>query len=85
MTINQFNTKYKSFLKKDHYGLDINNKEFIEWLDKKFEEFIKKPDFSYTQIKSKFGMGRFYCEGLTNEEITEVEDKITELCKKKSY
>ena len=79
MTHEEFNEKYKNYLEKGHYGIDVGNSDFIEWLDKKFEEFIKKPGFSYSQIKSKFGMGRFYCEGLTREEINEVEDKISKL------
>ena len=79
MTYEEFNEKYKNYLEKGHYGIDVGNSDFIEWLDKKFEDFIKKPGFSYSQIKSKFGMGRFYCEGLTREEIDEVEDKISKL------
>lgn len=79
MTHVEFNEKYKNYLEKGHYGIDVGNSDFIEWLDKKFEDFIKKPGFSYSQIKSKFGMGRFYCEGLTREEINEVEDKISKL------
>ena len=81
MTHEEFNEKYKNYLEKGHYGIDVGNSDFIEWLDKKFEVFIKKPGFSYSQIKSKFGMGRFYCEGLTREEIDEVEDKISKLIK----
>lgn len=79
MTTAEFNKKYENYLEEGHYGLDIGNPEFIEWLDGKFQEFIKKPGFKYTQIKAKFGMGRFYCEGLTDEEEREVEDKITNL------
>lgn len=79
MTHEEFNEKYKNYLEKGNYGIDVGNSDFIEWLDKKFEVFIKKPGFSYSQIKSKFGMGRFYCEGLTREEINEVEDKISKL------
>lgn len=79
MTHVEFNEKYKNYLEKEHYGIDVGNSDFIEWLDKKFEDFIKKPGFSYSQIKSKFGMGRFYCEGLTREEVDEVEDKISKL------
>jgi hypothetical protein len=82
MTSKQFNEKYKDFLEEGHYGLDVHNPEFIEWLDGKFQEFVKKEGFSYSQIKAKFGMGRFYCEGLSNEEENEVEQKITELFKK---
>jgi hypothetical protein len=81
MTKQEFNEKYKDFLEDGHYGLAINNDEFILWLDNKFQEFIKQPGFKYSQIKTKFGIGRFYCEGLSDEQIIEVETKITELCK----
>lgn len=79
MTAEQFNDKYQQYLEEGHYGLDVHNEEFINWLDGKFQEFIKKPGFSYSQIKDKFGMGRFYCEGLTREEESEVEDRISKL------
>ena len=81
MTPEQFNTKYADYLEKGHYGVSINDFEFLNWLDNKFQEFIKLPNFSFSQIKLKFGFGRFYCEGLTNEQIREVENKITEICK----
>ncbi len=81
MTSEEFNQKYKDFLEEGYYGLDIDNDDFTNWLDDKFQKFIKNPNFSYSQIKAKFGMGRFYCEGLSIEEIEEVENKITELCK----
>lgn len=81
MTLEEFNQKYKDFLEEGYYGLAIDNDDFVNWLDDKFQKFIKKPNFSYSQIKAKFGMGRFYCEGLSIEEIKEVENKITELCK----
>jgi hypothetical protein len=80
-TPEEFNDKYKNYLEEGHYGLAIHSEEFITWLDNKFQEFIKLPGFKYSQIKSKFGMGRFYCEGLSSEQVKEVEDKITELCK----
>ncbi len=82
MTATEFNTKYEAYLEKGHYGADgFDDPEFLKWLDVKFQEFIKQPNFSFTQIKSKFNMGRFYAEGLTNEQVREVEDKITELCR----
>lgn len=79
MTANQFNQKYKDFLEEGHYGLAVSNQEFINWLDIKFQDFIKKPGFTYSQIKEKFFTGRFYCEGLTREEVKEVENEITKL------
>ena len=77
MTVKDFNEKYKDYLEEGHYGLDVSDPLFIVWLDEKFQEFIKKPGFSYSQIKFKFKFGRFYCEGLTAEEISEVEDKLS--------
>ena len=79
MTQAEFNEKYQDYLEEGHYGLDIYDEEFVGWLNKEFEEFIKIPGFTYSQIKSKFGYGRFYCTNLSNEEVTEVENKITEL------
>ena len=82
MTVDEFNEKYKAYLEDGHYGLAIDSFEFIDWLDSKFQEFIKVPNFTYSQIKVKFGMGRFYCEGLSIKQISEVENMITEICKK---
>lgn len=79
MTTQEFNDKYRDYLEEGHYGLDISNPEFIEWLDGKFQSFVQKPGFKYSQIKEKFGMGRFYCEGLTREEVREVEAKISQM------
>ena len=81
MTTGQFNEKYKDYLEEGHYGLAFGDEEFVNWLDNKFQEFIKKPGFTYSQIKVKFGTGRFYCEGLDNKLIEEVENKITKSCK----
>jgi hypothetical protein len=76
MTTKEFNEKYSAYLEEGHYGLDFGVPEFVSWLDEKFQSFIQKPGFEYSQIKEKFGMGRFYCKGLTAEEIAEVEKKI---------
>ena len=81
MTSNEFNKKYKEYLGDRHYGLDIEVPQLTLWLDEKFQEFIKIPEFKYYQIKTKFGYGRFYCDGVPQEQITEVEEKIRELCK----
>jgi len=83
MEAKEFNKKYEKYLEEKHYGVEgFNNPEFLEWLDAKFQIFITFENFKFSQIKTKFGMGRFYCEGLPNELINEVENKITELCKK---
>ena len=84
MTSEEFNNKYKDYLEKGHYGADgFDDPEFLKWLDVKFQEFIKQPNFSYSQIKEKFKMGRFYAEGISQEAINEVEDKISLMYKKK--
>lgn len=78
----EFNEKYRQYLEEGHYGLAVHNSEFVTWLDGKFQEFVKIEGFKYSQIKAKFGMGRFYCEGITREQEIEVENKISDLCKK---
>lgn len=85
MTASEFNKKYKEFLVDKHYGLDIHNREAIEYLDAKFQEFIKRPDFKYTQIKTKFNTARFYCHGLTNAEVDDVEKDLERILKVKEY
>lgn len=79
MTSDEFNKKYQSYLEPGHYGLCIEDPQFIQWLDNRFQEFIQKYNFTYAQIKIKFGTGRFYCTGLSYDQIKEVEDRITEL------
>ena len=79
MTTDQFNEKYKDFLEEGHYGLALIGDEAIAYLDEKFQEFIKRPDFKYSQIKSKFNFFCFYADGITAEEQTEVEDKLKQI------
>ena len=45
MTYVEFNEKYKDYLEEGHYGLGFDNKEFTLWLDSKFQEFVKNPNF----------------------------------------
>lgn len=82
LTAEEFNEKYKDYLEKGHYGLDLGKPEAIEYLDKEFQEFIKIPGFSYSQIKSKFNLFRFYNEGVSPEKTTEVEQKLKEIYEK---
>jgi hypothetical protein len=81
MTAIEFNQKYKEYLEVGHYGAEgFDHPEFLNWLDNKFQAFIKVPDFTFSQIKVKFGQGRFYAT-LPFEDVKEVENKITEFCK----
>lgn len=79
MTANEFNEKYKDYLEEGHYGLALDNKEAIEFLDKEFQEFIKIPNFKYSQIKSKFNNFRFYADGLPEGVESRVQNKLKEI------
>jgi hypothetical protein len=79
MNSGQFNEKYKDFLEEGHYGLDLDKPEAIAYLDEKFQEFIKRPNFKYFQIKAKFDWFCFYAYGVTVPEILEVEEKLQEI------
>lgn len=73
MTREEFNTKYDKYLERRTYtdkfaqpveqkfgGLEFDIPEVTEFLDKIFTDFVKIPEFTYYQIKEKFGMTRFY-------------------------
>ena len=79
MTADQFNEKYNDYLDHGHYGLALDNSEAIAYLDNEFQEFIKDPDFSYSQIKSKCNSFRFYNTGLTEKQTREVEQKLKQI------
>jgi hypothetical protein len=81
MTQEEFNEKYKDYIEKGYYGLAFGDDEFVDWLDIKFQEFIKEPNFNFAQVKSKFGWGRFFCYGLSQDKVREVEERITKICK----
>ena len=83
MTAEEFNIKYKDYLENGHYGLDLHNPEAVEYLDNEFQEFIKIPDFNYSQIKSKFSSFRFYNSGVSDEKTTEVEQKLKQIYNEK--
>lgn len=87
-TINNFNEKYKDYLPKGWYGLDIEIPKVIEYLDKLFEdELIKIPGFEYHQIKLKFGQCRFYSnlmdlfDDFGYEKEREIEEDINNIIK----
>jgi len=79
LTADQFNEKYKDYLEKGHYGLDLHKPEAIEYLDNEFQELIKIPGFSYSQIKSKFDWFCFYNKGVSREKTQEIEQKLKEI------
>jgi len=60
MNSNQFNQKYSTYLEEGHYGLDIDIPAIVSYLDEIFQELTQISGFQYSQIKTKFGEGRFY-------------------------
>lgn len=79
MTVKEFYEKYKEYYDEGHYGLDIHIPEVVEYLDNVMQELIKRPDFKLQQIKLKFGMARFYANGITRDEQSQIEDKINQI------
>lgn len=83
MTANDFNDKYDEYLETGHYGLAIGDEQVIEFLDRLFEDLIKIEGFSYSQIKLKFGMARFYANGINSTTSNMIEQKIDNILKGK--
>jgi len=80
MSSNDFNKKYKDYLKDRHYGLAIDNPTIVDFLDSIFKDLTKIPGFKYSQIKMKFGMARFYSTlGVDLSYL--IEDKINTIYK----
>ena len=79
MTYDEFNIKYSEYLEEGHYGLAIHFENIVSYLDALFQKLILKPNFSYRQIKLKFGYARVYVSGLTEEEVLEIESEIDRL------
>lgn len=61
MTQKEFNTKWNDYLELGFYGLSFDNEEVAKYLDQEFTKEVKhNPDFSFWQIKVKFGNARIY-------------------------
>ena len=77
MTSDDFNDKWAEYLEPGHYGLAIEHEGVIDYLDKEFEkEVTVNPEFTYAQIKMKFGFSRVYAE---SDKTTMWENKINEI------
>ena len=76
LTVDEFNSKYNSYLEDRHYGLAIDIPSVINYLDNEFQKFILLPGFHYSQIKLKFNSCRFYAgvsEGNIDTYAVEIE------------
>lgn len=79
MTTEEFNNKYKDYLVEGYYGCELGLEEALKYLNSKFQEYVKLPNFKYQQIKSKFYNFCFYAEGISNEEKSEVELELSKI------
>jgi len=81
MTRDEFNEKWQAHLEPRHYGMSIGNPQVIEYMDNEFTKEVEhNPNFTYAQIKLKFGMARVYA---TSEQTGVWERWIDDLYKTK--
>ena len=77
MSTQEFNEKWASHLETGHYGLAINSVSVISFLDEMFtDEVARNPDFSYSQIKLKFGYPVMYTNSPNDVYWTECIKKL---------
>jgi len=83
LNVEEFNEKYKDYLKDRFYGLAISDPDVIHFLDDIFDNVLTKlPDFKYLQIKLKFGASRCYIEGSGSQIMSRlIESEINEILK----
>lgn len=77
MTSNEFNEKYKDHLEEGFEGLIFLNEEIIDYCDKIFQILlITNPNFTYSQIKRKWGTSRVYINNVDIQICKIIEDNI---------
>lgn len=77
MNITEFNDKWKNHLEEGFYGMEVNETDVIDYIDREFEkEVIENKLFEYCQIKLKFGYARVYTNSDKNNTWEEGIDKI---------
>ena len=84
MTVDEFNDEWKNHLEEGIEGLEFSDAEgmVVDWLDKHFVLFeLINPEFTYAQIKLKFGMARVYLQGLPITCAPIAEDAINKIMK----
>lgn len=79
MNTQEFNDKWIKYLEPGHYGLAIEDEQVAKYLDSEFQKEIAiNPDFSFAQIKTKFGAARVYA---MSDKTNEWEKEINNLLK----
>jgi len=94
MTAQEFNEKYKEYIecreyvgkdgetKKQYFGgLEFDIPEVTEFLDSIFKDLILIPNFTYSQIKMKFGASRFYSSLQSSQLNWLIENEINRIIK----
>lgn len=80
MTITEFNQKWSNHLEEGHYGLSIDLKEVIEFLDLNFKLLEEEyPEFTYSQIKIKWASANVYLSNASKEWADKLEEGIEEI------
>jgi hypothetical protein len=76
MTIDEFDKKYAAYLEFGFDGMEFEDKEIVDLVDRYFTEYIKIPGFSFSQVKNKFGEAHVYLENADGTELEKEIDKI---------
>ena len=77
MAPDEFNEKWKAYLKENAFGLQIDNNRVVEYLDKEFsKETNTNSVFIFGQIKIKFGTSRIYPKSYKTTEWEQTIDQI---------
>lgn len=80
MTADEFNEKWKDHLEKGHYGMNLEGNGICELVDNAFTKLLEtNPNFSYSQIKEKFGSSRVYMENVPDNFTSNLEIEIDTL------
>ena len=76
----KFNERWKDHLEKGHYGMTIDDPDVISYMDYNFK-ILKSinPNFTFSQIKLKFGSARVYVEKAPNQQCSVWEQQINKI------
>lgn len=82
--IDDFNERWIKHLEPGFEGLSFNdnNNYIVDYLDTVFSKLDKTyPEFTYTQIKIKFGTSRAYIHGIPYPYCAEIESNLDKILK----
>jgi hypothetical protein len=80
MNCEQFNEKWKEHLEEGHYGMAIDDPDVISYMDDEFRMLKSiNPNFTFSQIKLKFGFARVYVKNVPIKLCSVWEQQINEI------